>query len=85
MTDPILLLKNTKVVLSGIADGKTLCHCIPTSEEAIQLPELESNIEEADMRLIPHSLHAAQDMAKRIIILSNDTDVLVLDIHFLMF
>ena len=59
------------------------CHCITTSEEAIPLPELDSNIEEAGV--IPHSLHAAKGMAKRIIILSNDTDVIVLGLHFLMF
>ena len=63
ITGPILLLKNTKVVLSGIADGKTRCYCITTSEVGIPIPELESNIEEADVRLIPHSLRAATDMA----------------------
>ena len=63
------LFKDTNLVLSGIAEGTTDCHCITTSGDVIPLPELESNIEETDVRLIPHSLHATKAMTKRIVIL----------------
>ena len=42
------------------------------------VPELEHNIEEADMRIIPHAMHAVEHCKKRIIVLSSDTDVFVL-------
>ena len=34
------------------------------------------------MRLVPHAIHAAQTGAKRIVILSGDTDVMVLALNF---
>lgn len=49
---------------------------------SIQLPELNHRIEEADVRMIPHALHAVKGGASRTILLSNDTDVLVLGLHY---
>jgi hypothetical protein len=46
------------------------------------LADLQYSIEEADVRLIPHALPAAQEMKKRIVIISNNTDVLVLGTHY---
>ena len=45
------------------------------------VPDLDLKIEEADLRLILHAFHAAQTGTKRIVVLSQDTDVLVLCLH----
>ncbi len=56
---------------------------VPIPCQSVQLnvtlehSELDSDIEEADIRLIAHAHHAANDGTKRLVILSNDTDVLV--------
>ena len=34
------------------------------------------------MRLVPHAIHATQTGAKRLVILSGDTDVMVLTLYF---
>ena len=47
----------------------------------IGVPDLNIQIKEADLRLVLHALHAAQDGFKRIVILSQDTDVLILCLH----
>ena len=46
------------------------------------VPDLDKEIEEADLRLFPHALHAATHGIQRVVILSNDTDVLVLAVHY---
>jgi hypothetical protein len=79
----ILRQSDVDVVLSGIGidDGMTPCEVV--SRDAIEpIASLDVHIEEADARLMPHCMHATQDGAKRIVILSNDTDVLVLGVYF---
>ena len=64
------------VVLSciGMDGDMTLCHLV--SRDRVELiANLDVYIEEADVCFIPHCLHATQDGVKRIIILSNETDV----------
>ena len=46
------------------------------------MPNLDVNIEEADVRTIPHALDATNYGAKQVVLLSNDTDVVVLGLHF---
>ena len=46
------------------------------------LTELELPIEEADLRIIPHVQHAIKQGNLRVIVTSNDTDVVVLLIHY---
>ena len=48
----------------------------------MSLPELDLNIEEADVRLMSHAMHATRTGAKRLVILSGDTDVMVLALFF---
>ena len=43
---------------------------------------LAVNVEEADLRIIPHVFHALKQGMQRVIVLSNDTDVFVILIHF---
>ena len=75
---------NTQIVLSGTGIGdvdKRLCVEVIGADEIDEIGELMLDIEEADMRLMPHMLHAVQDGAKRVVCLSNDTDVIVLSLH----
>ena len=44
--------------------------------------ELDSNIEEADSRIIPHIEKAIMRGVQKVIVLSNDTDVFVLVLYF---
>ena len=46
------------------------------------LPEVHNNIEEADVRLISHAIHAVLAGTERIVSLSSDIDVLVTALHF---
>ena len=52
------------------------------SNTGITMPELNVKIEEADVRMIPHALHSVNGGASRVILLSNDTDVVVLGLHY---
>ena len=52
------------------------------SNIGITLPELNVKIEEADVRMIPHALHSVNEGASRVILLSNDTDIVVLGLHY---
>jgi len=46
-------------------------------------PSLDYSLEEADVRIIPHCLDSVRSGLKRLFILSNDTDVLVIATYFL--
>ena len=48
----------------------------------MSLSELELTIKEADARLVLHTIHATQTGAKRLVILSGDTHVMVLALYF---
>lgn len=79
------LMEGVLVVLSGTEVDGEITPCIAVLDETvITLHELHSNIEEADVRLIPHAVHATQSdfNINRIVVLSNDTDVIVLHIYF---
>ena len=43
---------------------------------------LDSSLEEADVRIIPHCLDSVKSGSKRLVILSNDTDVFVVSMYF---
>ena len=73
----------TDVVISamGMSSDMQTCRAI-LSDCDTTLPELDVDIEEADARIIPHALHAVNCGATRVVLLSNDTDVMVLALHF---
>ena len=58
-----------------------LCQSLQNGEVET-LPELDNNTEEADVRLVPHAIHAVLAGTERIVILSSDTDVLVIALYF---
>ena len=61
------------------ADMRLIPHVI---YEVETLPELDNNIEETDMRLIPHVIYAVLAGIEMIVVLSGDTDVLVIALYF---
>ncbi|CAH3160564.1 unnamed protein product, partial [Porites evermanni] len=71
--------------------GKTLVvtcgnSCYQLSSGVVQpISELESTQEEADTRMLLHSLHAARSRFDSVVIVSEDTDVLVLLLAFKSF
>ena len=62
---------NVSVTTEIISDGALSVH-----------PSLDSNLEEADIRIIPHCLDSVRSGLKRLAILSNDTDVFVIAMYF---
>ena len=70
-----------QIVLSGVRTKDQQIPCM--TGDAIEIDELNSDLEEADLRLILHILYAVKQGSKRIVVLSNDTDVLVLLLHFM--
>ena len=46
------------------------------------VPELGSNQEEADTRLLLHSVYATSASIKRKVVLANDTDVVIMSIYY---
>ena len=45
-------------------------------------PDLDNHIEEADMRIIPHIAKSIESGLKNVVVVSNDTDVCVLLLHY---
>ena len=74
------------MVLSGYVscEDKIIdCNRISRDKKSVIVPELNSKIEEADQRLIPHIHYSITQGAERPVVISNDTDVLALLIHYL--
>ena len=55
---------------------------LATNKGIPPIPELESTQEEADTRLILHTIYAAQNGSQRVVIHTNDTDVIVMAIYY---
>ena len=72
--------KQLKFVLSGyLTDSSGVQDCIEVTNGVKKvIQQLESSIEEADGRMIPHVAEAAKNGIERVVVLSNDTDVVVL-------
>ena len=71
--------KEINILLSGYvtdSDGPQPCELL-ISGEAYEQSSLNSSIEEADCRIIPHIFEAVKLGFCRIMVLSNDTDVVV--------
>lgn len=77
MRESCKLNGDVKIVTSQIV-GQSACEC-----DGVELDSLNYDaIEEADMRLVPHILDAVFDGLKRVLVLSPDTDVIVLMLHY---
>ena len=79
LAESLRVFSNVKVVVSdSLLLRKTdffSCQVINGLEDTI--PELDVQLEEADLRIMPHALNAAVDRMSTIILLSKDTDILV--------
>ena len=73
----------TDIVLSGIGFPSNIdpSQGIFNESDPTPVPHLDLDIEEADVRIIPHALDATNCGAKRVVLLSNDTDVVVPGLH----
>ena len=75
-----------QLVLSGYVsctDKLIDCARILSDRKSVIVPEVNSKIEEANERLIPHMHCSVSQGAKRSVVISNDTDVFALLIHYL--
>ena len=73
---------SANIVLSAeCIDQETQIQC--TSVDGEKIEELDNDIEKADVGMIPHILYDIKSGSQRIVILSNDTDVLVLVLHYI--
>ena len=74
------------IVVSGVVVDNEQKPCtrivIQSPFEVIEIPYLKSNIEEAAQRLIPHIQWSLLEGYKHITVISNDTDVAVLLLHY---
>ena len=72
-----------EIAFSCFSAQNILLPCQSLTEGCLMsLSELDLTIEEADVRLVLHAIHATQTGAKRLVILSGDTDVMVLALYF---
>ena len=74
---------NIEVLVSAfdLMHGKSLQSFKLLNKLVVRTPDLDVNIEEADLRLVLHAFHATRQGFKRVIILSQDTDVLILFLY----
>jgi hypothetical protein len=68
---------DTEVIFSGMANG-----ILHSSSLNADMPGLDGEWEEADVRLVPHAWHAGQEGNERLVILSPDNDVLAIFLYF---
>ena len=59
------------------------CTRISSDRKSVIVPQLNSEIEKADQRLMLHIHYSISQGAKRSVLISNDTDVFALLIHYL--
>ena len=74
-----------RIVLSGyVDDSEGVKPCVELCEGNEQAcPDLDSEIEEADSRIIPHVEKAARRGVQRVVVHSNDTDVVVYLLYYI--
>ena len=75
---------HAEVVLSGFYDYEGENNDCTSLKSNVQKakPELDSHLEEADLRIIPHTMDSVVQGNKHVVILSNDTEVLVVQLFY---
>ena len=71
--------------MSGyVSSSNDIVGCMKINNDGnnVQVNELNSNLEEADLRLIPHLHHAIIQGIQRVLAVSNDTDVFALVLYY---
>ena len=80
----VFFIINQQIILNGYLSNKN------DSSKCIQIingvtnerPDLDNHIEEADMRIIPYIVKSIESGLKNVVVVSNDTDVCVLLLHY---
>ena len=74
---------NIHIVVSRTDQPEHETPCVSVVNKTLNpLPELDLSMEEADVRMIPHAVNATAEGSRRCVIISGDTDVVVLALHF---
>ena len=75
---------NVDIILSGYLSNKNdSFKCIQiTNVVTNERPDLDNHIEEADMRIIPYIVKSIESGLKNVVVVSNDTDIYVLLLHY---
>ena len=74
-----------KIILSGfVTDVEGIHPCLEVNRgDVVHRADLDSSVEEADGRIISHTAKAIEDGCKRIVVYSNDADVVVYLLHYM--
>ena len=81
----VAIQEKIDIVLSGfVSDNNQIYECCQVAHNGAmkEVSCLPSDLEEADTRIIPHINHIVQKSKKRAVVLSNDTDVFALLLHY---
>ena len=74
---------NLELVLSGAYGEVEISNCYKICQHnTTAVSSLDLDIEEADVRIIPHALDAVTLGSTRVVLMSNDTDVLVISLCY---
>ncbi|KAH3872888.1 hypothetical protein DPMN_036111 [Dreissena polymorpha] len=74
---------NIHIVVSRTDQPEHETPCVSVLNKTLNpLSELNLSMEEADVRMIPHAVNATAEGSRRCVIISGDTDVDVLALHF---
>lgn len=77
------LFPNVEITVSQFSGSEIAKSCYSSMTGLIsENRELNTNLEEADVKTIPHASHLVKKGLKSIIVLSQDTDVLILMLHY---
>ena len=80
----INMTSQKKILVSAMGIASEMKPCMSIWQDTVDsVQELDIQLEEADVRMIPHAMHAVKQGARRVVLLSNDTDVMVIALHFL--
>ena len=77
--------KCLNIILSGyVTDDRGIEGCVEFRDgNQLKRQDLDSELEEADVRIVPHIAKAVLNGRKRIVVLSNDTDVFILLLYYI--
>ena len=74
--------QDVQVIVSHMP-GLHTAPCLSSYQgQVTELPQLHSSLEEADHRMVHHIMHAIRNGTKHVLVLSSDSDVIILLLHF---
>ena len=74
---------SVQVIASCFSGTSVMVSCHSVKDGCLsELPDMNPDVEEADAQIILHAMHAVKSGTERIVVLSSDTDVFVLLMHY---